>query len=59
MLPVVLLCSGCVVIFVLLVMRVVEGVILRVLCMCRHCVFVSVVYPVVIVSAVFCVICNC
>ena len=48
-----------VVIFVLSVMRVVEGVALWVVCVflsCRCCVFVYVVHPVAILSAVFCVI---
>ena len=49
-----------VVIFVLSVMRVVGGVPLWVVCVssCRCCVFVSVVHPVAILSAVFCVICS-
>ena len=49
-----------VVIFVLFVMRVVGGVPLWVVCVssCRCCVFVSVVHPVAILSAVFCVICS-
>ena len=51
-----------VVIFVLSVMRVVGGVPLWVECVwvssCRCCVFVSVVHPVAILSAVFCVICS-
>ena len=48
------------VIFVLSVMRVVEGVPLWVVCVssCRCCVFVSVVHPVANLSAVFCVICS-
>ena len=48
------------VIFVLSVMRVVGGVPLWVVCVssCRCCVFVSVVHPVAILSAVFCVICS-
>ena len=48
------------VIFVLSVMRVVGGVPLCVVCVssCRCCVFVSVVHPVAILSAVFCVICS-
>ena len=60
--------SGCcvvvgvwgVVIFVLSVMRVVGGVPLWIMCVssCRCCVLVSVVHPVAILSAVFCVICN-
>ena len=74
MLFVVLWCSAVgewvVVIFVLSVMRVVGGVPLWVecvfrrvngvclLCVCVCCVFVSVVHPVVILSAVFCVICS-
>ena len=47
-------------IFVLSVMRVVGGVPLWVVCVssCKCCVFVSVVYPVAILSAVFCVICS-
>ena len=47
-------------IFVLSVMRVVGGVPLWVVCVssCRCCVFVSVVHPVAILSAVFCVICS-
>ena len=47
-------------IFVLSVMRVVEGVPLWVECVssCRCCVYVSVVHPVAIPSAVFCVICS-
>ena len=49
-----------VVTFVVSVMRVVGGVHLWVVCVssCRCCVFVSVVYPVAILSAVFCVICS-
>ena len=49
-----------VVIFVLYVMRVVRGVSLWAECVssCRCCVFVSVVHPVAILSAVFCVICS-
>ena len=51
-----------VVIFVLSMMRVVGGVPLWVVCVfrssCKCCVFVSVVHPVAILSAVFCVICN-
>ena len=49
-----------VVIFVLSVMRAVGGVPLWVVCVlsCRCCVFVSVVYPVAILSMVFCVICS-
>ena len=44
------------VIFVLFVMRVIGG---RVgVSSCRCCVFVSVVHPVAILSAVFCVICS-
>ena len=45
---------------VLSVMRVVGGVLLWVICvfLCRCCVLVSVVYPVAIMSAVFCVICS-
>ena len=47
-------------IFVLSVMRVVGGVPLWVVCVssCRCCVFVSVVHPVAILSAVFGVICS-
>ena len=44
-------------IFVLAVMRVVGGVPLWVVCVFR-CMFVSVVHPVAILSAVFCVICS-
>ena len=47
-----------VVIFVLSVMRVVGGVPLWVLCVFPR-VFVSVVHPVVMLSAVFCGICSC
>ena len=46
-----------VVIFVLSVMNVVGGVPLWVECVLR-CVFVSVVHPIAILSAVFCVICS-
>ena len=47
-------------IFVLSVMRIVGSVPLWVVCVspCRCCVFVSVVHPVAILSAVFCVICS-
>ena len=46
--------------FVLSMMRVVGGVPLWVVCVssCRCCVFVSVVHPVAILSAVFCVSCG-
>ena len=47
----------CVVMFVLSVMRVVGGVLLWVQCVFRR-VDVSVVHPVAILSAVFCVICS-
>ena len=49
-----------VVIFVLSVMHVVGGVLLWIVCVssCRCCVFVSVVHPVAILSAVICVICS-
>ena len=51
-----------VVTFVLSVMRVVGSVPLWVVCVCVSscicCVFVSVIHPVAILSAVFCVICS-
>ena len=48
------------VIFVLSVMHVVGGIPLWVVCVssCICCVFVSVLHPVAILSAVFCVICS-